>query len=156
MDKKQGLFGIKDGIYLIIAPLAIILPISYWYFTAPPPGFCAAQNRYVTDEEYIKLSTNAYHKYRAFDGKSYSLLNCCVVERIEGGFWSKVFRIDEGVWVNWRFERNGHRIGLFLPGDVDSFVDHKFYQVDRKIDACATTILDSRGTYCMTADESCI
>lgn len=56
MDKKQGLFGIKDGIYLIIAPLVIILPISYWYFTAPPPGFCVAQNRFIPDGELTQTS----------------------------------------------------------------------------------------------------
>jgi hypothetical protein len=56
MDKKQGLFGIKDGIYLIIAPLVIILPIAYWYFTAPPPGFCVAQNRFIPDGELTQTS----------------------------------------------------------------------------------------------------
>ncbi len=44
MDKKRGLFGIKEGIYLVIISLVIILPISYLYFTAPPVGWCVAEN----------------------------------------------------------------------------------------------------------------
>ena len=62
MDKKQGLFGIKDGIYLIIAPLVIILPISYWYFNLPPEGFCQAENRILSDQEKIEKNSCEYFR----------------------------------------------------------------------------------------------
>ena len=66
MDKKRGLLGIKDGIYLIIAPLVIILPISYWYFTAPPTGFCVVQNRFILDGEFTQTSLTllAYKRHQ--------------------------------------------------------------------------------------------
>jgi len=64
MDKKQGLFGIKGGIYLIIAPLVIILPMAYWYFNLPPEGFCQAENRRLTDQERIeKVVTEVLKNY---------------------------------------------------------------------------------------------
>lgn len=64
MDKKQGLFGIKDGIYLIIAPLVIILPISYWYFNMPPEGYCQTENRRLADQERIeKVVTEILKNY---------------------------------------------------------------------------------------------
>ena len=100
MFKKQGLFGIKDGIYLIIAPLVIILPISYWYFTAPPSGFCMTKNRFLTDAEYIEFVVphGIQRGQKVIDGKP--VMNCCSVNR-DGGplrqmddFTAKLFRLD--------------------------------------------------------------
>lgn len=41
----------------VIAGLAAL--ISYKYFTADPPGYCAAQDRYISDEEFIRISEAA-------------------------------------------------------------------------------------------------
>jgi hypothetical protein len=38
----------------VIAGLAAL--VGYKYFTADPPGYCAAQGRYISDEEFIKAS----------------------------------------------------------------------------------------------------
>lgn len=54
MDKKRGLFSIKDSIYLIITPLVIILPITYWYLSAPPLGWCKSEGRILSDQEKIE------------------------------------------------------------------------------------------------------
>lgn len=41
-----------------VACLAAFL--GYKYFTADPPGYCAAQQRYITDAEFIKKSEALY------------------------------------------------------------------------------------------------
>ena len=125
MDKKQGLFGIKDGIYLIIAPLVIILPIAYWYFTAPPPGWCAEQNRVLSEKEVIDLAgvyTAKQYGQKMIDGKQSPALLCCHFQRVEAGFWSKMFRIDEGISMGWWYERSEESIRVFNSKD-------KYYQV---------------------------
>lgn len=118
--------------------LAVALLIGYRYFTAPPLGFCVAQNRYITDEEYIKRAISVMHKgQKVVDGKR-SILRCCYVIRNEGDFLSKVLRADEGVSVSWYFERTQE------ARDSDSPKD-KYYSVDQTIDTCATIIFDDIG-----------
>lgn len=146
MDKKQGLFGIKDGIYLIIAPLVIILPITYWYLTAPPPGFCAEQNRFLTDAEYIEFVVphDLQRGQKIVDGKP--VINCCSVDR-EGGFLrqmddfaAKLFRLDKGVEVTWSYELNeeGKSMQFASPGD-------RRYVEIRVVDSCASKLLEQTG-----------
>jgi hypothetical protein len=36
--------------------VGLVALIGYKYFTADPPGYCAAQGRYISDEEFIKAS----------------------------------------------------------------------------------------------------
>jgi hypothetical protein len=118
--------------------LAVALLIGYRYFTAPPPGFCVTQNRFITDEEYIKRAISVMHKgQKVVDGKR-STLRCCYVIREEGGFLSKMFRVDEGVSVSWSFERTEEAWQNDISKD-------KYYQVAQTIDTCATTIFDDIG-----------
>ena len=140
MDKKRDLFGIKDGMYFIITPLVLILPITYWYFTAPPPGWCEAQKRVLPGSEYFKFVTDAraYYKDQKVTNGKYSVLNCCFVYRVEGDFLSKIFRLDEGVWIDWRYERTQESRDEYDPND-------KYFGVMEKIDSCATTVLESTG-----------
>lgn len=118
--------------------LAVALLIGYRYFTAPPPGFCVAQNRFISDEEYIKRSISVRHRdQKVVDGKRL-ILNCCVVKREEGGFLSKMFRADEGVSVSWYFERTEEAKHKDSPND-------NYYDVEHKLDTCGTTFLHEWG-----------
>ncbi len=62
-----------------------MLPLSYWYFIAPPSGFCAAQNHFLTDAEYIKFvfPHELQRGQKLVYGKP--VINYCSVDR-EGGF----------------------------------------------------------------------
>ena len=45
----------KDGRkYIMIALLAIALPVCYWYLTLPPVGYCEVQGRVLSDKEKIE------------------------------------------------------------------------------------------------------
>lgn len=129
MHKKQGMIGIKDGIYFIIALLAIILALAYWYLTAPPPRFCVAQNRFIPEEEFVKSSVNGkQYKQKIVNGRP-SALNCCSITKIEGDFWSKVFRMDEGVAIGWDYERSK---------DAETNPEDKYHSVGSVLDSCKT------------------
>lgn len=146
MDKKQGLFGIKDGVYLIITPLVFVLPITYWYFTAPPSGWCEAQNRVLTDAEYIDfvVPRGTQRGQKIVDGKP--VIDCCSVDR-DGGtlkqmddFTAKLFRLDRGVEVAWSYElsEEGKSMQFASSGD-------KRYIEIRVIDSCASKVFEETG-----------
>jgi hypothetical protein len=134
MNKKQGLFGIKDGIYLIIVPLVIILPIGYWYFTAPPPGWCETEKRVLTNKEVIELAgvyTAKQSEQKVVDGKVLPPLNCCSLGRVESTFWSKILRIDKGIDIGWWYERSEEAI-------KKSDASYKYYHQMITVNSCAT------------------
>jgi hypothetical protein len=137
MNKKQGFFGVKDDIYLIITLLLIIFPISYWYFTAPPPGFCEAQGRIFSKKEIIDILgvySRTQHGQKTTKGKPSSPLNCCSFAPVESGFWSKMFRIDEGIYVDWIYERSEDSMRKNDP-------EYKFYHQMIIINNCATELI---------------
>ena len=146
MHKKQGLFGIGDGIYLIIAPLLIMLPLSYWYFTSTPSGFCVAQNRFLTDAEYIKFVVphELQRGQKLVNGKP--VINCCSVDR-EGGFLrqmddftAKLFRLDKGVEVTWSYELSEEGKSMQFA----SSEDQRYVEI-RVVDSCANVLLKQTG-----------
>jgi hypothetical protein len=109
MNNKKTWLGQYSTKHLIFAALLITLIgwVMYRYFTAPPAGFCVAQNRFIPDEVFIKQAAEeAILERRKFDGKHFSLINCCVVRRLNGNFWLKIFRVDSGVWVLFAYEKS--------------------------------------------------
>ena len=134
-----------DCKYLVITPLVILLPVCYWYFTAPPPGWCAAQKRLLTDKEYIEFVVpKLNYGQKLVDGKP--VINCCSVDRTGGmlrqvdSFVSKLFRLDTGVEVSWDYE-------LSEEGKVmchTSLGETHYFEI-RVVDSCATKIIEQTG-----------
>lgn len=100
--------NIQTLTYFSVLTIAFSLSslVAYRYFTAPPPGFCVAQNRFVPAEVFAEKARNT--KYlKEFDKERFTELECCIVYR--GGavndVITKVFRIDEGVVVLLNFKR---------------------------------------------------
>ncbi len=123
---------ISDVIYIVITVLAVVLPAAYWYFTAPPPGYCVEQGRVLSDKEVIELAGvygGKQYGQKMVDGKASPPLLCCYLKRREGGFWSKMFRIDEGVDIGWFYERSQEAMQIFNIKD-------KYNQADRTFDSC--------------------
>ena len=133
-----------DGKYLVITPLVILLPVAYWYFTAPPPGWCVAQKRLLTNKEYIEFVVPKLNDgQKVVDGKP--VINCCSVDRQggvygSGGIISKMFRLDDGVEVSWNYE-------LSEEGKVmrHASLGETHYAEIRLVDSCATKIIEQAG-----------
>jgi len=121
---------------VLIASLALL--ITHLYFTAPPLGFCVEQNRFITVDEYIKFSTGVRFKDQKIEDNRYSILNCCEAIKRERGFWSTIFRVDEGVGVDWYFERNEAAMASHDHED-------KYYAVFHVINTCATKFIVDSG-----------
>ena len=136
-----------DGKYLVITPLVILLPVCYWYFTAPPLGYCAEKKWLLTDAEYIEFAVpkGLQRGQKITDGKP--VINCCSVDRTGGmlrqvdSFVSKLFRFDTGVEVSWTYElsEEGKKITFAGAGDTK-------YAVIQVVDSCATKLFESAGT----------
>lgn len=141
MNKTQGMFGSKDWIYLIIL-LAITLAITCWFNTAPPPGWCVEQKRVLSEKEVIELAgvyTAERSSQKVIGGKLSPPL-FCYIQRIKGGFWSKMIRMDEGVSMSWWYERSEEDRQKFNSND-------KYYQLDRTVNSCVTeNIYQSNNT----------
>jgi hypothetical protein len=80
---------------ILMIALVLSSAIAYRYFTAPPPGFCVAQNRFVLSEEFIDRAMES----SSSEEKGNALIECCVVGRLEGNFIAKMLRFDVGVQV---------------------------------------------------------
>ena len=92
------------SIFLIMSLLSCV---AYLYQTAPPPGYCDITDSITPDEVFIeKAIAETGRDIRMFDGKNYSVLNCCLMHRLEGGFFAKLIRWDPGVWVAIAYERS--------------------------------------------------
>jgi hypothetical protein len=138
-EKQQKSAKYKFG--KITLPIILIIPIAfvaYRYFSAPPAGFCVAQNRFLTDDEYINRSTNSGKPccsgQKVVDGKP-SILGCCQVNRVDSGFWSKLFWNDAGVEVSWWYERS--QVDFNEHGNPTA----KYMDVTHAYDSCATNLL---------------
>jgi hypothetical protein len=104
--------------------------VVYLYYTAPPPGYCESKG-FVPDEVFIeKALADSDKGYRKFDGKNYSVLSCCLLYRMEGTFFSKLLHQDEGVWVEFAYERN--ELGI-----------ERLWQYDHKKNGVAISYFDS-------------
>lgn len=94
----------KRSTWIVLSLLTVLLGSSFVYVTADPPGYCAAQQRYIPDEEFIQASATLFEwdmnrtivyqdgrkkkrkdvhyenvsKKLDFDSKS---PNCCLIER---------------------------------------------------------------------------
>lgn len=121
--------------------MALLFPsfIAYWYFTAPPAGFCVAQNRVLADVEFLNNVSDArrYNKDQKFENGKYSVLNCCTISRIEGDFWSKMFRVDEGVAIGWAYERK--------KAEPTNPKEDKYFLVTATFNSCNTKLLNGTG-----------
>lgn len=86
----------KDGIYLIITPLVIILPITYWYLNLPPEGYCQAENRRLTDQERIeKVVTVVLKNYpQVIHGKQQQNPNLTLLMEVGGCPQIKTMEVD--------------------------------------------------------------
>lgn len=77
------------------------------------------------------IYTATQYQQKTIDGKVSPPLFCCYIQRKEGGFWSKMFRVDEGVSMGWWYERNEEGRGELNPKD-------NYYQVDWIVNSCVT------------------
>lgn len=112
--------------------------ITYRYFTAPPPGYCIANKRVLTDAEYIQFATEGYEKDAKFiDGKP--SIHCCTVERQKQDLISKTFRFDDNVTVSWTYEMKDEDTRKVFGSK------EKYYLVLRVINSCATVVIHRWG-----------
>lgn len=88
--------------YWMIA--VVVLFIGYRYFNPPP---CVAQDRLVPAEDFIKMTVDAFKKH---NGNITSIVNCCIVRRIDPSFMDKLFGVDGGVWVSIAYKKNQKEI----------------------------------------------
>ncbi|PPK76526.1 hypothetical protein B0F87_103133 [Methylobacter tundripaludum] len=99
--------------------------LGYKYVTADPPGYCRAQQRYIIDEEFLRVTVAIFERYmneewvypngRRMKRKDYpgwyktvdfdpKNPNCCLVRREEThSVFNRMFGLQEvDVWLNSR------------------------------------------------------
>ena len=92
---------------VFILTMALSSCVAYLYQTAPPPGYCDITDSITADEVFIEKAVAETGKdSRKFEGKNYSVLNCCLVHRLDAGFFAKLVRWDPGVWVSFAYEKS--------------------------------------------------
>lgn len=139
LAKSSAPFKVLLTGHFVLTAIPIISAglVAYWYFTAPPPGFCVAKNRFIPEEEFVKRAIQYQgNEHKIINGK-YSVLACCTVSPMKHDFWSKMLRIDEGVGVGWYYERT--------PEAITSLDPDRYHVVDITFDSCLTRSIASTG-----------
>jgi hypothetical protein len=109
----------------LIGIVCLATYLGYKFVTADPPGYCRAQDRYITDEEFLKATiaifdrdmnqeyvstdgrrikwkdSSEWHRKIDFDARN---PNCCIVRREEThSVFNRMFGLqDVDVWLNSR------------------------------------------------------
>jgi hypothetical protein len=109
----------------LIGIVCLFAYLGYKYVTADPPGYCRAQQRYITDEEFLGATVTIFQRYmneewvypdgRRVKRKDYpgwhktvdfdpNNPNCCLVLRDEThSVFKRTFGLQEvDVWLNSR------------------------------------------------------
>jgi len=94
-SKGQNTTFVRKLGKMIVLPLVFIIPVTfvaYRYFTAPPPGWCAAQGRLLTDKEYVEFVVPKLNDgQKIVDSKP--VINCCGVDRQGGVFGGRILSL---------------------------------------------------------------
>ena len=118
----------KYGIFLFIVG-SIVTMIVHTIITEPP-GYCLAQKRYLSDEEFIQIAVRNNMGAMKIDGSEESIRTfhaknpqCCTVDRSKTQYFSRFLSIElNGVDVYLNFERKEKTMAEHR-GTTDKYYD---------------------------------
>jgi hypothetical protein len=132
--------------FLIFFAACLALYLGYKWEMADPPGYCAAQNRSLTDDEFIELAVKEEFKshHMNIDGSAASISgfhaknpNCCrVLYRDEASLLDRMFHLQR-VMVHFVFERKPEDVSRYDKND-------KYYESYVEFNTCGR-VLNTAG-----------
>jgi hypothetical protein len=107
-QKTHFNYSIKNTVIGLLLAISFVL-IVYRYFTAPPPGYCVKEKRFLPSETFAKKAiVDPTFISAETNGMPFSIVDCCVVEKVKHTFLSKVLHFDTGIYVYFLFELEGN------------------------------------------------
>ena len=108
---------IKNSMIVKIFLGLILIYLTFITF-ADPPGYCAAQKRYISDEEFIQIAIRENKTSMNIDGSEDSIRtfqeknsDCCRVDRKQTQYFARFLSTTvNSVEVSLQFERNEKNI----------------------------------------------
>lgn len=98
--------------------LGLVGVYTIYVIFADPPGYCAAQQRYISDEEFIQIAVRENKTSMNIDGSEESIRtfhvknpDCCTVNRRQAQYSSRfLLTAVNSIEVRLQFERNEKNI----------------------------------------------
>lgn len=117
MEVGRMIKFIKNSMIVRILLGLIFIYLAFITF-ADPPGYCATQQRYISDAEFIEIAIRQEKTSMNIDGSEESIRtfhainpDCCRVDRKHTQYLSRLLLTSvNGVEVNLQFERNEKNI----------------------------------------------
>lgn len=132
---------IKNSMIVRILLGLIFIYLAYITF-ADPPGYCATQKRYISDEEFIQIAVRENKTSMNIDGSEESIRtfhvknpDCCTVNRRQTQYSSRfLLTAVNSVEVFFQYELSAAKVARYPA--------NKYYDAWTTIDVCGKPLED--------------